>query len=63
MLNFQCRQPNRTTVAHTLNLALFLGHLIYVMVKLSMCDFFFFFFFSFGVTVIEDLKLQYYKFQ
>ena len=26
MLNFQCRQPNRTTMARTLNLALFLVH-------------------------------------
>jgi hypothetical protein len=26
MLNFQCRQPNRTTMACTLNLALLLGH-------------------------------------
>ena len=27
MLKFQCRQPNRTTMARTLNLALLLGHL------------------------------------
>ena len=26
MLNFQCRQPNRTTMARTLKLALLLGH-------------------------------------
>ena len=31
MLKFQCRQPNRTTVARTLNLALFLGHPIVAM--------------------------------
>jgi len=29
MLNFQCRQPNRTTMARTLNLALLFGHPIY----------------------------------
>jgi len=28
-LNFQCRQPNRTTMARTLNLALLLGHPIH----------------------------------
>ena len=28
MLNFQCRQPNRTTMARTLNLALLLGHTV-----------------------------------
>jgi len=28
MLNFQCRQPNRATMARTLNLALLLGHSI-----------------------------------
>jgi len=26
MLKFQCRQPNRTTMARTLNLELLLGH-------------------------------------
>ena len=29
MLKFQCRKPNRTTMARTLNLALLLGHPIY----------------------------------
>jgi hypothetical protein len=29
MLNFQCRQPNRTIAARTLNLALLLGHPIF----------------------------------
>jgi len=29
MLNFQCCQPNRMTMAHTLHLALLLGHPLY----------------------------------
>jgi len=33
MLNFQYRQLNRTTMAHTLNLALLLGHPIFILKK------------------------------
>jgi len=35
MLNIQCRQPNRTTMVRTLNLALFLGHPIFI--RLFIC--------------------------
>jgi len=40
MLNFQCRQPNRTKMARTLNLALLLGtlfrnHCAFTIVKTS----------------------------
>jgi len=30
MLNLQCREPNRTTMARTLNLALLFGHPILI---------------------------------
>jgi len=36
VLNFQCHQPNRTTIARTLNLGLLLGHPIHTYIYTHM---------------------------